>query len=319
MRAAQEWVWPTARTRAAYQADWDRFVRWCEGQQVVPLPAEASTVAAYLRAARAGTDGRPPRAPGTLRRWRTSINHAHVVAGFPAPGPSTGLRPATATAAGSTASAATGAAATDRRARRAAPTPEPPGVDDYRTALGALTKETGWPAAVSARRDAAILLIGVFGGLSRDDLVALTVDAVTLDPVEGLRVRLARSRRDPAAGPAVRTLPFTTDPVTCPPCAWTRWRSLLDAADADPAGSRPAMLSALYRDLDGGHVCRVVPGAPTAGRPAPDERPLFRAVDRAGRLSTAALSGEAVRLLLRRRAAEAGVAGPAWRPRSGTY
>jgi len=58
----------------------------------------------------------------------------------------------------------------------------------------------------------------------RSELVALTLDDVTLHATDGLHVRLRRSKTDQEALGTVKALPYGRDPVTCPPCAYVRWR-----------------------------------------------------------------------------------------------
>jgi len=110
----------------------------------------------------------------------------------------------------------------------------------------------------------------------RSELVALTLDDVTLHATDGLHVRLRRSKTDQEARGTVKALPYGRDPVTCPPCAYVRWRQVLHAWDtaADGAGRR-AVLPVLRRQAlvgagNGGeeepvlHCCRST-RLPTAG------------------------------------------------------
>jgi hypothetical protein len=105
----------------------------------------------------------------------------------------------------------------------------------------------GWPAGVSARRDMALLL-GFAGAHRRGELAALALADVVLHPTDGLHVRLRRSKTDQEARGTVKALPYGRDPVTCPPCAYVRWRQILHAWDtaADGAGRR-AVLPVLRR------------------------------------------------------------------------
>lgn len=66
-------------TVRALRADLDAFASWCAGRGLLPLPARADTVAAYVDAmARA-------RAPATVRRYVSSIVTVHRAAGEPSP------------------------------------------------------------------------------------------------------------------------------------------------------------------------------------------------------------------------------------------
>ena len=69
-------------------------------------------------------------------------------------------------------------------------------------------------------------------------MVALTLDDVTLHSTDGVHVRLRRSKTDQEAHGTVTALPYGRDPVTCPPCAYVRWRQVLQAWDAAPENRR---------------------------------------------------------------------------------
>ena len=91
--------------------------------------------------------------------------------------------------------------------------------------------------------------MGFAGAHRRSELVALTLADVTLHATDGLHVRLRRSKTDQEARGTVKALPYGRDPVTCPPCAYVRWRQVLhawDTADPDGAGRR-AVLTVLRR------------------------------------------------------------------------
>ncbi len=100
-----------------------------------------------------------------------------------------------------------------------------------------------WPSGVAARRDMALLLMGFAGAHRRSELVALTLADVTLHPTDGLHVRLRTSKTDQEARGTVKALPYGRDPVTCPPCAYVRWRQVLQAWDTatDGAGRRAVL------------------------------------------------------------------------------
>jgi integrase len=134
---------------------------------------------------------------------------------------------------------------------------------------------------------------------------------VTLHRTDGLHVRLRSSKTDQEARGQVKALPFGRDPVTCPPCAYVRWREVLHAWDtADPDGRRPAVLTVLRRqaDSDGGggqqaqHCCR----SARLPEPADPGRPLFRSVHATGAIRACAMTGHAVNEMIRRRADQAG-------------
>ncbi len=69
----------STNTVRARRADLERFAAWCAERQLAPLPARASTVAAYIEAMER------VRAPATVRRYVSSIAAAHKAAGERSP------------------------------------------------------------------------------------------------------------------------------------------------------------------------------------------------------------------------------------------
>jgi integrase len=194
-------------------------------------------------------------------------------------------------------------------------------LDDLRVLMLHLsTRVTEWPAGVAARRDAALLLMGFAGAYRRSELVGLTVGDVTLHPADGLHVRLRSSKSDQEARGAVKALPYGRDPVTCPPCAYLRWREVLHAFDTAPAGgARRAVMRVLRRQanpepvgggaeqvLDGEqvvlHVCRTI----RVPEPTDPGRVLFPSVHATGAIRDRPMTGHAVNEMIRRRAQAAG-------------
>jgi integrase len=118
-------------------------------------------------------------------------------------------------------------------------------------------------------RDRALILIGFAGALRRSELVALDVDDVADDADDGLVLRIRRSRTDQEAEGETRGLPYGSHPATCPVRAWRGW---VDASGIETG-------------------------------------PVFRAVDRHGRMRTTRLSDRAVADMIKRRAAAVGLDG----------
>jgi integrase len=108
--------------------------------------------------------------------------------------------------------------------------------------------------------------------------------------------------------------------VTCPPCAFARWREVLRAFDTAPdGGARRAVMRVLRRQaatetVGGGeerrpdeeqgllHVCRTI----RIPEPLHAERAVFPTVHKTGAIGPAAMSGDAVNDVIRRRAEKAG-------------
>ncbi|MFC7478306.1 tyrosine-type recombinase/integrase [Dankookia sp. GCM10030260] len=143
-------------------------------------------------------------------------------------------------------------------------------------------------ASLAALRDRALLLFGYAAALRRGELAALQVEHLAFSPT-GARLLLPRSKADVAgAGEAIFVARGAT-PATCPVAALEAW---LRAAR-----------------LGNGPVWRAINRSCQQGGAAP---PRIAAL---GRTDPArGLSGEAIRLILRRRAAAAGVTGTALEP-----
>jgi len=232
----------SVNTKAAYRSDWARFQGWATGAGYAVLPADPMVVAAYLTGAAAEQTvvGQWRYSPATLTRWASSINQFHTAAGLAAPGRSEVVRRALSGI---------------RRVRATPPNRRAPLLlEDIRRLLVAMAPFQAWPGGVIARRDAALLLIGFATAARRSELVGLRVGDVAAHRVDGLHLRWRTSKTDQEARGTVKAVPYGRDPATCPPCAYTRWRLILDAADrVDPAGQRRPVMTELRRQTsDGG-------------------------------------------------------------------
>lgn len=305
-----------AATKTAYRSDWHRFTTWCSEHGYPALPAAPAVLAAYITAAATeirADRGRFAYAPASLTRWVSSINQVHGAAGHPAPGRTELVRRALAGI---------------RRVRATPPKRVAPLLlEDIRTILTALSAQAGgWPSGVAARRDTALLLFGFAGAFRRGELVALTLADVTLHRTDGLHVRVRQSKTDQQAHGHTKALPYGRDPQTCAPCAWTRWRQILDAWDtAGPDAARRSVMAVLYHQakLESAgdarstatqdaeavvrerptqlHVCRTTRIPPIGDDSARAQRPLFPGVHKTGAIADTPLTGEAVRKIIQRR------------------
>ncbi|AYA27424.1 integrase [Rhodococcus rhodochrous] len=278
-------------TRRNYAADWQRFTAWCQREGHAPLPAHPLTVAAYLHDAASTVSevGERAYSPSTLARWVAGIGYHHRRAGHPAPGADELV---TATLSG----IRRDYAAAGERPR----TPRAPLLTaDIVTIVEKMRADTGsWAAEVLERRDSAIFLVGFAGAFRRSELVALTCSDVSLHRLDGLHIKLRKSKTDQEGRGSIRALPFTHSHVSCPPCAWMRWAQVVAAFDT---GGRPAVIR-LLRTAEPfeAHVCRG-----SRPRMAPSS-PWLRAIRKHGNLSDTVLSGAAVHKAIRRRAEQAG-------------
>ena len=283
----------SANTRAAQVSDWTIFSRWCERVGQHPMPASPELVGWFLteKSAELRPDGRPAYAPSTLTRWVASINTLHALAGHPKPGQDPAVREIL------------------RGIARTRATPparrEPLLTDDVRVIIESMRSRAAagsWPDRVAERRDSALLLVGLTGAMRRSELGGLLVGDVRPHRADGLYVTIRRSKTDQTAAGRTVTLPYGASPVTCPVCAYWRWRDVLDVWD-DAGRDGTATLLGGVDDAHTEHRCRGVSG--------PSEttaRPLFRSVHRTGGLGGAALSGQAIASMIQRRARQAGYA-----------
>ena len=143
--------------------------------------------------------------------------------------------------------------------------------DDLRHMVEALPRGEDGEWTLAAKRDRALLLVGFAGALRRSELVAIEAGHVQFT-AEGMRLRLPRSKADQEGRGATLGIHYGRTPQTCPVRALRSW-------------------------LQAG---REATGATLAG-------PLFRKVDRWGRLWEAGLTSGAVARLVKRAASRAGL------------
>ncbi|WP_272912490.1 integrase, partial [Rhodococcus ruber] len=280
-----------AGTRRTYASAWRAFTTWCQREGHTAVPAHPVTVAAYLIAcADTVTEaGERAYAPATLAHRLAAIAHHHRQTGHPSPTGDDLVRQAMS-------GIRRGYATAGERPR----SPRAPllTADILAIVDKARADCRGWADEVVERRDTAILLLGFAGAFRRSELVALTCSDVALHRLDGLHIRLRKTKTDQEGRGTVRALPFTASHTSCPPCAWLRWAQIVAAFDT---GGRPAVIR-LLRSAEpfAAHVCRG-----TRPRTVPTS-PLLRAIRKNGNLSETALSGAAVHAAIRRRAAHAG-------------
>jgi site-specific recombinase XerD len=184
-------------TRRRYRDAWAIFVAWCDVQGLRSLPAEPTTVAAYL-AARAD-EGRKVL---TIELELTAIGQAHKMAGHESPRTNPivvatrkGIR---------------------RRLGMNPAQKEALTLGNLRRMLDAL------PNDVRGVRDRAILLLGFAGAFRRSELASLDVADLAFSP-DGLRVLLRRSKTDQEGAGRTVGIPSSSDPVMCPVRAVRTW------------------------------------------------------------------------------------------------
>ena len=143
--------------------------------------------------------------------------------------------------------------------------------DDLRHMVEALPRDDSGEWTLAAKRDRALLLVGFAAALRRSELAAIRADHVQFT-ADGLRLLLPRSKADQEGRGATLGVHYGASPATCPVRALRSW-------------------------LQAG---REATGGPLAG-------PVFRKVDRWGRLWETALTSGAVAKLVKRAASRAGL------------
>lgn len=231
-----------AGARRAYASDWADFSDWAARHQLTALPAEPRTVALYVAAQQDRLR------PSTLLRRLSAISVAHRAEGHPSPTGHELVRRAVAglrrkhggQPAGKSALVTAQLAVICSRLHA-----QVTDAGDLTAAVPVLTERAGAAAArrrtaarlrtarvaaMRARRDRALLLVGYAAALRRSELVALDIGDL-LETDHGLQVFSARSKTDQAAlGDFVGIAhghPPDSCTATCPVRAWTEWRDAL--------------------------------------------------------------------------------------------
>jgi site-specific recombinase XerD len=183
-------------TRRAYKSDFAIFQAWCADRGASALPAQPTTVAAFL-----GWEASRHTRPSTIGRRVAAIRYAHKLAGLEAPTDDERVR------------------ATMRGIRRtvgSAPTKKVPATADRIRTMA--------PPAASTRladlRDRALLLLGFAGAFRRSELVALDIEDIE-ETKDGLRVMIRRGKTDQEAMGAV--IAIVRGAMVCPVAAYGAW------------------------------------------------------------------------------------------------
>ena len=195
----------SAETERLYAADWRAFEDWCRQQGLVPLAADATTVATFL------TEGAKTLSAGALSRRAAAIAARHHQSGFASP---------TADPAVTAILRAARRTATPRR-----PAPKPAAI---------LVRMAGrCPRDLAGTRDRALLLLLAANGLTRAALVGLDVEHIrfTTTAVElslgAAGDRGARRTAGEGRGGPVVVRP-NVDRAVCPVQALRDWLDISD-------------------------------------------------------------------------------------------
>ena len=202
-------------TRKAYASDWARFCTFCDDRNVEALPAHPDIVAWFIHVeADAGI------APVTLGRRVAAIAHHHREAGLAPPGGRDD--------AGVIAKMLAGAR---RRFGRAKEQKAPVQAEVLKAMLATIEG-----MGVRARRDRAILALGMAGAFRRSELAAMRLEHLQFTD-SGLRVTIPKSKRDQERKGQVVAIPEGRfiRPVTL----LRHWLHAAELDRPDPATGKP--------------------------------------------------------------------------------
>jgi integrase len=183
-------------TERAYRSDWADFARWCELAGLIALPAEPTTIGAYL------SDRADSLKVATLNRRIAAITAAHRMAGQGLDGG----HPAIARVLGGIRRVY----GTKQTAKTAILT------EDLRRMVRAL------PATLAGVRDKAVLLVGFAGAFRRSELIAIDLGDLNLTNV-GVVITVRRSKTDQEGAGREVGIPRSRRSATCPVAALEAW------------------------------------------------------------------------------------------------
>jgi integrase len=258
-------------TITGYRSSFQQFMSWCDGADLLALPATAETIALYL-SSQAGR-----LRPATLEHHLAAISKAHKAAGFPSPVTDSVLVAET-------------LKGIKRTHGTTANQKTPVLVEDLHVMLRLL------PDSLQGIRDRALLLIGFAGAFRRSELVALDVADLKFQ-TEGLLITLRRSKTDQEGVGRPVAIPDGAYTKTCPVRALRSW--LDSAAISDGPVFRPMRKGGSVRcvRLSGHAVASIVKKyARKAGLPV---QAFSGHSLRAGFVTSAARAGEPERRIMR--------------------
>ncbi|MGD9810151.1 MAG: site-specific integrase [Sphingobium sp.] len=202
-------------TRKAYAADWAHFCDFCEARNVEAMPAHPEIVALFAHVeAEAGI------APVTIGRRVAAITHHHREAGIASP-----------TARDDAGVIAAMLAGVRRRFARKKEQKAPVQAEVLKAMLATIEG-----MGVRARRDRAILALGMAGAFRRSELAALRLPDLKFTN-SGVRITIPKSKRDQEGAGQVIAIPEGRfiRPVTL----LRHWLHAADLHLPDPATGAP--------------------------------------------------------------------------------
>ena len=190
-------------TRRAYATDWALFSEWCRQKRVQNLPADGTTIAAFI------ADESARSKPSTLRRRLAAIRKMHQVSGHPNPCEAAAVK------------------STIKGIERQY------GVAQEGKAPATLVKVEAMvnacaPNTLEGLRSRAILLTGFAGAFRRSELTALDCSDLKWSS-EGVIITVRRSKTDQRGRGFIKAIPYINGGL----CAATALKVWLNAAAID--------------------------------------------------------------------------------------
>ncbi|ARS28317.1 site-specific integrase [Sphingomonas sp. KC8] len=202
-------------TQKAYASDWDRFWDFCDARNVEALPAHPDIVALFAHVeAEAGI------APVTIGRRVAAINHHHKEAGL--------ASPSARDVAGVIAQMMAGV----RRKYARKKDQKAPAAAGVLTAMLATITGIG----LRAKRDRAILAVGMAGAFRRSEIAAMLLPDLAFE-ASGVRITIPRSKGDQDAEGQEIAIPEGRH--IRPVSLLGEWLEVADLKGPDPATGKP--------------------------------------------------------------------------------
>lgn len=202
-------------TQKAYAGDWNRFCQFCEARNVEALPAHPDIVALFIH-----VEAELGISPVTIGRRVAAITHHHREAGL--------ASPAARDDAGVIAAMLAGA----RRKFSRTKVQKAPAQAEVLKAMLATIDDMG----VRARRDRAILALGMAGAFRRSELAALQLQDLRFTNT-GVRITIPKSKRDQER--VGQTIAIPEGRFIRPVTLLRHWLHAADLLSPDPATGKP--------------------------------------------------------------------------------
>lgn len=191
----------SANTRAAYAGDWKRFTAWCQEYHRTALPAEPSTVGAFL------VFLHRDKKVATIRRHLAAIAKAHRLAQLENPTEHPKVKHIL--------------KGIERKKKVAPKQAAAFTLAHFKRVVQDIAQER--PDGV---RDRALLLLGFAGAFRRDELSQLHIEDLAFDD-DGLLITLRASKTNQAGEAEEKHVVYSSDRRTCPVRAAKDWLQVL--------------------------------------------------------------------------------------------